>query len=1432
MASHTSFVRSATASVARCVVVLALLHVAAPALWAQAVTLVPGATRVAGVGSPGFNNDFGTATNVELNGPTYSIFDTSGNQYISDTGDNCVRKVDAFGDITTLVGLSQANQGDTCDASLNPTPTAAQGLLRPLGLALDAAGNLYIADSGHNCVRKLPSGEVGAARLTAVIDTCLSPAAASVVPNPSGLALDASNNIYVATSDALLSSYQVVEATSTRTACRVAGALSTTVPTACPGITNNVVLNSPSGLVFDPLGNLFIADTSNSCVRELTSSTGAYSTPVGQCVNDSTGSKTLPVDTPFALAFDQQGRLYISSSGSSLVYQSTLGANLVIVAGVFNGAAVPYNKAQDGTAAVTVPLSSPKGLSVDGHGNIYVSDTGNNILRQLNYGSHFPATPVGATGQSLTLFFQINSAVNLTTNVGQDYNLLHACSGPYTPAGSVNSPPTVCFATVQFTPTRPGIRGAPLYLADSVSGKKSSFGLEGNGTGAAVLFAPGVINTLAFHLVNPVAITVDTVGNAYYLDAGSGPGQGSLNEIQFATNAKLVLFPPGAGLDVPTALALDAAGNFYIADSALNQIQRYDVNGNLSVFASGLVSPTALAIDSFGNVYVAEGGSAHAIVEIQPGGEQRIIAGQGNALIPDSVPATSARLVQPTALAFDSKGVLYVADKGAYRVYSIDTAHNIHLLAGNGTQANTVPGTALGTALLGVSGLAVDAASDVFIADSPANRVLTVYASPLQNGSIAPVAGNGTSGFTGDGGSPLLADLNSPTSFTVDGSGNMFLVDAGNSAIREISYQPPTIDFGNVIAGQTSPPMTTTLWDIGTDNLQQIVPQSFSDPAHFSIDAADTTCGQALLSGAVCTFDYVFTPTGPGPFTSTVTFTDNSYFNQQTLTLVGNSAAAPIATLAAPPVTAVYGQPVTLQATVTGTGPAPTGTITFSYGGVNRCPPQSVGPGGNVSCVLAIPPYPPVGVYVGQTVYSGDQNYATVSVSDTLTVVPAALTVTANNQSRAYGVANPPLTVTVAGLVANDTVSTSASTTATIASPPGTYPIIPAVAATGTTSLANYAIALVNGTLTIGKAAASLVITANNATRVYGTPNPAFTGTVAGSVNGDVILVTYATTATPASPVGTYPITATLTGASAVDYNATIVSGTLTITQAPTATTLAASAPSAAVGAAITFTATVTSPVGLVPTGSVIFSDGPTMLATVPLSATGTAAFSTATLGSGTHSIVASYPPTTNFAGSNSSTLAEVVAGPIGSFSLAATPNQQLVKGGAQAVYNVTVTSVGGFIGPVALSCAGLPADASCAFTASTGTLAANGTFQTTMTTTSTAADARLGWPTPGGQGDLSPVIAAAAFPLEFTSFAALIGFRRRKRNQKGAEIKTPGGKYKSLWLLAACVALLGLAGCGCPSTAFHSYPITITATSVNAGPAPATTTVYLSVSK
>ena len=275
-----------------------------------------------------------------------------------------------------------------------------------------------------------------------------------------------------------------------------------------------------------------------------------------------------------------------------------------------------------------------------------------------------------------------------------------------------------------------------------------------------------------------------------------------------------------------------------------------------------------------------------------------------------------------------------------------------------------------------------------------------------------------------------------------------------------------------------------------------------------------------------------------------------------------NSATATITigtqtgtTLTVPTATGPYGGNATVTATLKTSGgtPIPNETIGFNFN-QNNSVYNAVTDANGVATALVPLGFTTVGTHpqAFTVTFGGDANFAASSALGDLIVTKAQLTVTADNQARLYGDPNPPFTYVISGFVNGDTISVvsgaaDCTSTATSASPVGVYPITCTI---GTLSAQNYVFAFVAGTLTVNPA--PLTVDVANASRAYGDPNPAFTGTIAGLKNGDVITANYSTTATQLSPVGTYPITATLVDPNSVlgNYIVTINNGTLTITPA------------------------------------------------------------------------------------------------------------------------------------------------------------------------------------------------------------------------------------------------------------------------------------------
>lgn len=1129
---HRAGARSLAISVS-----LAALALAPAVAHPQALTLVQSTTRYAGTGVGGYNADFSTAaTNVQLNGPSYIVFDSSGNQYISDTQNNCVRMIDTSGGITTLVGL-KTSAGDTCSTATNANPTPAEGLYHPTGLAIDTGNNLYISDSEHNCVRVLPSGSLGVANLTTVAGTCGATTTASTTPNPNGLLLDSANHLYISIQDTeaspAASVYQVLR-NSAAGLCVIAGATSTQVPTACAGITGSVQLNAPSGLAMDIIGDLFIADTGNNCVRELAGLTTTQ-TAAGECANDSTGSSLAPLNSPYGLAFSPTQALIITESAINNVVSYNLGSNhLTLIAGVPSKASGTYSKTQDGNSALNATLNAPRGIAVDSTGNTYLADSGNSVTRKQLSNVLFPTTPVG-NGAPQPITFIINKNVNLSLTSSPDFTITsNTCKGSLS-AASTGAAPATCQVGVSFTPTRPGLRSAALQFTDSISNATILQGLQGTATGSFAALTPGIINTYASSLSAPAAVALDASGNIYILEAGTTVGTADLLMVPAGGGTSQVIIKQGAGLVTPTALAIDSIGNLFIADSAQGTVSRYGADGTVNtLYITGLDTPTSLVVDSFDNLFITEAGATHSVIESYASGLRRTIA---------------SSFVSPSGIAMDSSGNLYVSDTGGHYVYAIGATGTPESIVGNGTSTDTNTGQAGGTGLVAPTSVAVDAAGDLYIADSGANLIYTLYASTTSSGGgISAVVGTGVPGDTGDGLAGNLAEINTPTSIALDGSNNLFLIDQGNSALRGLSYPIPTLTFPPTLVNQASAPIQQSITNFGNSDLN-LTTAIVITGAQFTLDPSSTTCGNSITKGTTCDIGVIFTPTAPGPVTGSIKVTSNASDSPQIINLIGTGLPIAPPSFTIPAETEVYGQPFPEAVTLPSTGPAPTGTVTFKYGSQVLCTMTGTSAASPLPSTCNAPNSGlSVGTYTVNVIYSGDANYTSSNTPTTLTVTPAPLTLIVNSASRAYNTPNPTLTGTLNGVIPGDTIQVSYSTTATIASPVGTYPIIGTLTVTGPTLLSNYAITNTPGTLTI--TAQTVTIQVLNESRVYGAANPTFTGTVTGA-NGNTIQVTYTSTATVTSPVGTYPITATATGADAQDFTPTILPGVLTVTPAP-----------------------------------------------------------------------------------------------------------------------------------------------------------------------------------------------------------------------------------------------------------------------------------------
>jgi sugar lactone lactonase YvrE len=304
----------------------------------QEIALVTNSTGLltvfAGTGLPGFSPDGSAATSAQMRSPQGVAVDSSGNLYIADTGNNCIRKITASsGTISTIAGVSVPSTGCTPGyAGDNGLATSAE-LKGPQAVALDSSGNLYIADTGNNVIRKVVLS-------TGVITT-------------------------------------------------VAG--NGTAGFSGDGVATSVMLNTPADVKVDSSGNLFIADQSNFAIREVSASTGAITTVAGLCTTtpslscssgytgDGGAATSAQLNSPQAVAVDSSGNIYIADTGNNVVRKVSGGT---ITTAVGNGTA---GYTGDGGSPGGAELNFPDGLTFDTSGMLYIDDAGNKVVRTVKF---------------------------------------------------------------------------------------------------------------------------------------------------------------------------------------------------------------------------------------------------------------------------------------------------------------------------------------------------------------------------------------------------------------------------------------------------------------------------------------------------------------------------------------------------------------------------------------------------------------------------------------------------------------------------------------------------------------------------------------------------------------------------------------------------------------------------------------------------------------------------------------------------------------------------------------------------------------------------------------------------------------------------------------------------------------------------------------
>ncbi|MFO1476721.1 MAG: immunoglobulin domain-containing protein [Verrucomicrobiota bacterium] len=320
---------------------------------------------VAGVGTAGYSGDGGRATNASLYWPTAVAVDSSGSFFIADEGNSCIRQVSSNGIITTVAGTGAA------DYTGDGGPATSAALSYPDGVAVDGAGNLYIADSGNNVIRRVNAG----GSITTVAGTGAAgysgdsgPAITATLSYPETVLLDTAGNVYIADSQ-----NNVVRKVDTNGIIRTVAGSGVLGYRGDGGYATNARLSYPYGLALDSFGNLFIGDSGNHVIRKV-SVDATISTVAGDGNRGYSGdggpARSAHLAFPNGVGLDIYGNLFISDGQNNAMRKVDLSGIITTV---------------PGTA-----LAGAFGLACDTFRNVYVADTSNNRIRKITRFSDYP----------------------------------------------------------------------------------------------------------------------------------------------------------------------------------------------------------------------------------------------------------------------------------------------------------------------------------------------------------------------------------------------------------------------------------------------------------------------------------------------------------------------------------------------------------------------------------------------------------------------------------------------------------------------------------------------------------------------------------------------------------------------------------------------------------------------------------------------------------------------------------------------------------------------------------------------------------------------------------------------------------------------------------------------------------------------------------
>jgi sugar lactone lactonase YvrE len=581
-------------------------------------------STVAGNGSRGFFN--GTALQSEFAGPRGVAIDKSGNIYVADAGNNMIRMISPAGVVSTLAGTGVT--GFANGPGLNAV------FSEPADVAVDDSGNVYVADLKNAMIRMIsPAGVVSTLAGTGEPGSANGPGSTATFTTPSGVAVDHSGNVYVAD----YTTYLIRKINSS-------GVVSTLAGNGIDGDTNGpdsaASFGSPFGVAVDASGNVYVSEIGNQDVRMISASAVVSTLAGSGAVGSHNGISTnASFWFPSGVAVDVAGNVYVADQSNNLIREINRSGYVTTLAG--SGSPGAGN-----STSVTASFNNPTGVAVDGQNNLYVADYENNVIRKIDsmgVVTTFAGNGTQGSGNGLALSASFYSpygiAVDGIGNVyvseigNEDIRIISPSGVVSTLAGGQPGNSNGTGAAASFNnPTGVAVDAAGnVYVADNLNSmirKITPGGVVSTLAGGHGL--PGATNgpVAGATFNNPSSVAVDASGNVYVADAANNLIR------QISATGTVITFAGsgltgssdgnvGASFNYPTGVAVDVAGNVYVADKGNNKIRLISNYQQVSTLAgngnpgsaNGIGSgatfnqPFGLAVNAHGVIFVADMGN-------------------------------------------------------------------------------------------------------------------------------------------------------------------------------------------------------------------------------------------------------------------------------------------------------------------------------------------------------------------------------------------------------------------------------------------------------------------------------------------------------------------------------------------------------------------------------------------------------------------------------------------------------------------------------------------------------------------------------------------------------------------------------------------------------------------------------------------------------